>query len=1272
MKPILTAEVSIANRGDLLEIKHPYSRENWETHSFNRPSPVERAEAHKNLVDQLRTQLLAIGWEPDAWVEHPEGFVSSPEVARDLCVRNAQSLKQPHKLGMIVNEFLHKHLSAVAEAGDIPRVPGRAEAIMCRSPESAALMTIPPDAFEYLTNNVRVYRLGSAENPQGLAYEPKSDVRTTEGSFHIVAGVGDPVPSDKRAVPLETAAKLIKAANNPPAEMKQLPFTVGSGHTLETNVAMVFKVYLEPEVSGQDRKYVLVQLQVPGELVGGLHFTGEIFPYGGDPFDPQKDPTIDPEWCGHVGYITLAPHLCGISKKDAGLKHFSEASEREKKEGMAYSDEKELYNNGKPFTVHLRDEDVTYIVITDNYFGYLKKMTKNIVDYCTKLAGDRLEEHAGGALYRRVENLGTSFEYNGLHRNGKRNVTDLLSSALAAGEVQRYQDTDDPSIIFFVDKTLPLVMFERGCNIRFDLLKQRIMLSGESGHVRQIHLDPKLSYMLPNGDEIRMVETPQHQGTDYLVKVDGEVVVEHKPFTVSGGGKTELAKRLRDLIRPGRLSVLDFEGSLQKVKEIVEGKIRDQDGKPITLPGGEDLDFRRRFREGCGPSVTNGRPILGTDDKGRAQSIRSLQNLLTPDDERYRPEYNEWLRSIPSDVKYWVYFLKSVWTEEMGDRWPEWFSVDSINERQGVDLKFGRGMDKQTVPCTYLRLGTHENGSSRWYRTSILFHEGIKLQIEDDLTVSRLFTPAEIGVKFPAESLSQESQKLVLNFEAARDRSHGATKVGVAFQRPDAATGPGKDPEAEEIFARSHDLFTCNIEPLSKDEVAAVLRDAKSVRRYHPELVQRMVEFMDDPNAKWLALPDHWRVQRDRFGNPILDDETKQPKVTTNPRFQQPFIDPDESLEWLLSDRALHFRRQVKVSQQVYNPVSVVIPAMRFDKERDGFPALAVNGPIHAMEMPELLISIASSLTVKSRSTSGPGSEGAGTKKPFMELSGLYELAQIFVDLALTGQDVWVTSAGRIGPNLNVDHDLSYWAAELFGIMQTVLPKEKLAIAHMKKHGYVEELPGFWWDAESEKIVNHESPGAVFVDEGRSGHPITHKFQREMFGLITSDSENVLDEEHRRPRLQDEAVYAKGQLSLIESQRKVAEGYLQDGVFDRVCFPVQKIVEIMANGVTSEGWSRKSPEFRKLFTRDAVLSSDWYAKRLEAQRKQEWIRLEVVKNEIKKEISAIEKDPPAAITEKRKAALRAQLQKTEGLLSEVSSKDYLRRLRGHLGRNPGL
>ena len=56
------------------------------------------------------------------------------------------------------------------------------------------------------------------------------------------------------------------------------------------------------------------------------------------------------------------------------------------------------------------------------------------------------------------------------------------------------------------------------------------------------------------------------------------------------------------------------------------------------------------------------------------------------------------------------------------------------------------------------------------------------------------------------------------------------------------------------------------------------------------------------------------------------------------------------------------------------------------------FVRLAVYNPIHYMELPELFMEFIASLTGKSPSTTGAGSEGALTKGPFNALPPIYDL----------------------------------------------------------------------------------------------------------------------------------------------------------------------------------------------------------------------------------------------------------------------------------------
>ena len=68
-----------------------------------------------------------------------------------------------------------------------------------------------------------------------------------------------------------------------------------------------------------------------------------------------------------------------------------------------------------------------------------------------------------------------------------------------------------------------------------------------------------------------------------------------------------------------------------------------------------------------------------------------------------------------------------------------------------------------------------------------------------------------------------------------------------------------------------------------------------------------------------------------------------------------------------------------------------------------GLPPLAVYSPIHYQELPELFMDFICSLTGKSPSTTGFGSEGALTKGPFNALWPVVDLNNALVSAILTG-----------------------------------------------------------------------------------------------------------------------------------------------------------------------------------------------------------------------------------------------------------------------------
>ena len=159
------------------------------------------------------------------------------------------------------------------------------------------------------------------------------------------------------------------------------------------------------------RKTMEVRFLVPGNLVSNVDFIERIFGNAGDPHLPENDAGLDIErWTGHTGYVILAPHLPTLTKKELGLPHFDDATERQKRDRMCWASPDELYNNGDAFKVTARDaQGVMVTVIADNYYGYCKKEVKTQISFAANLLGMVEEEHAGGALVHPQYDLGKLF-----------------------------------------------------------------------------------------------------------------------------------------------------------------------------------------------------------------------------------------------------------------------------------------------------------------------------------------------------------------------------------------------------------------------------------------------------------------------------------------------------------------------------------------------------------------------------------------------------------------------------------------------------------------------------------------------------------------------------------------------------------------------------------------------------------------------------------------------------------------------------------------------
>jgi len=166
------------------------------------------------------------------------------------------------------------------------------------------------------------------------------------------------------------------------------------------------------------------------------------------------------------------------------------------------------------------------------------------------------------------------------------------------------------------------------------------------------------------------------------------------------------------------------------------------------------------------------------------------------------------------------------------------------------------------------------------------------------------------------------------------------------------------------------------------------------------------------------------------------------------------------------------------------------------------------------------------------------------------------------------------------------------------------------------------------------------------------------------FGKIFDSPSAVFDEKILCPETQNMDDFVDGINNIVEAQQKVAQSYIDDGSIEQACPPLKALLYIMATG-DYEGKDAHHPEIRAMFTRDALLSSDWYHKRLEVKQERDialWKRHIDYLNEY------LERDSHAA--EAKRLKISKQLKIAREKLAQVSNKAYLDVLIGTLGADP--
>ncbi|HXK17685.1 MAG TPA: hypothetical protein VNG33_07775, partial [Polyangiaceae bacterium] len=313
----------------------------------------------------------------------------------------------------------------------------------------------------------------------------------------------------------------------------------------------------------------------------------------------------------------------------------------------------------------------------------------------------------------------------------------------------------------------------------------------------------------------------------------------------------------------------------------------------------------------------------------------------------------------------------------------------------------------------------------------------------------------------------------------------------------------------------------------------------------------------------------------------------------------------------------------------------------------DGIRPLCVYGPIHYQELPELFMDYVCSLTGKSPSTTGAGSEGALTKGPFNAICATADLNNALVSMLLTGYAGFSSAAGYIGPNGRVDHDVSLLIPEIWCRM---FPSERDP-QRMIGEGQLEKLNDYEFDGKK-------------VLASRLGYRITSKFVHTFFGRVFDNPVSVFSEGILKPETQDAAVYADGVCNIIDAHERVAKAYFEDGSIEDACPPLRALLNVMAYG-NWDGKDANHPEFRALFTREALLESDWYKERLRVKQARD-VALWQRHVQRLSEFLAL----PSHHDEARRLGIRERLLRAKAELERVSSVDYLTELQGTIGADP--
>ena len=1074
-----------------------------------------------------------------------------------------------------IEKYLSKYFAGVTDDQPL-RLPTRS--LVLDRHGMARELSLPVRGNQFSNSLINSYRCHN-----GVLNNPASDRRTTAGTFHIVED-GLPIPGDKRAVPRQVYAALFRHAMRPPAELMVLPYTSESQPPAGTWVSLLLRPIVRPHVPGYcHEKTMEVRFFAPGSLVSNLDFVESIFGNAGDPLIAANDAGLDVyHWSGHTGCVILAPHLVTLTKKELGLPHYDEATDRQRADSMCYRQDGEKYNNGVAFKLTCRDASGTVVtLIADNYYGYCKKEVKTQISYAANLMGGVEEEHAGGALAFASYSLGEDFQVNTYPHN-KRTFNDV------ARDYASFIDIKPEG--YGVDKTWPSVIYiPEDARAKLSL---RCIKWTRNGVEQRIPLSPDQIYITPSGYKIRLERHPNAPSWR-LVGTVGEGLFCHKPCTVSGGGKSEISKSLRDYMLYGPIFVSDIENDFAKLDEIFS----------------KDYQYRWRSDYTDRPDYSQAPTRQVLSEK---RTLGSVIKLLTKSPD-YSDQYNQWLDSIPDHVYAMALIIKRFTEPEIHQHWRDHFGVDIVNGSPGHELKFG----ERSLVGTYLRVGL-DGGRWRTFKLRQDFIAAAKVQREDDISASVVVPVAKLGV-VGEDKNPPMSYKFVANCEYR------------LFQRPDDAIYRGFDRQTEIDFARPGN-FISNFEPLDSTQAAKIVQDVIDFEKF-TQPMQTMLSQSVQTGAAYVVSTAHPRR---------LKDGT----TTKNPRYLQDRPDMVNARDTYVAYRGMQLRRSLPHDATAHIPVGAILCGRRNNPpdHAAGIRSLAVYNPLHYQDLPELIMDFVCSLTGKSPSTTGAGSEGALTKGPFNMLPTTADLNATIVSMILTGLGGFSTPAGHIGARFEVGHDISLLVPEIFCRMDAMEREPGNLIAE----GMLEQIKDF------------EHNGTP-IPASRLGYRMTKKFVRTYLARIFDNPGKVFTTEILQPESEDLDSYADGILHIVEAQKRVAQLYFDDGTYESACPPLKAILSIMAHGHYN-GLDANSSEVRAMFTKLSLLESDWYRERLETKQLRDVKLWQHAQQRIEDYLA-----DPVHIDVVHELKLHERLDYAKQQLARVSTPDYVDELVGTIG-----